>query len=81
MNDWGGGGVRETYTKGILGGQGTLHEKDYGDQEILAELIVGPRNSAICDFWGPVKLILRDVAGPGNSVLGNLWGPWKLYHR
>ena len=47
-----GGVVRETYTNGILGGQGTLHEKDYEDQEILTELIVGPRNSAICDFGG-----------------------------
>lgn len=29
-------GVQETYINDILGGQETLHEKDYGDQEILS---------------------------------------------
>ena len=31
-------GVQETYINDILGGQETLHEKDYGDQEILSWL-------------------------------------------
>ena len=45
-------GVQETYINDILGGQGTLHEKDYGAQEILTEVIVGPRNSTTGDLWG-----------------------------
>ena len=48
-----GGGVGKPTLMVFWEAKELLHEKDYEDQEILTELIVGPRNSAICDFGGP----------------------------